>query len=62
MDAEITTAREFWDRKVHKTIQMYEYGAFTDEKFISELSTLGYDEDDAIDAIDALNDNGDDDD
>ena len=41
--ASLTTPREFWDRKVDKAIQMFEFGAWTEEKFLDEMSRLGYD-------------------
>jgi hypothetical protein len=51
MDAELTTNREFWDRKVNKVIQMFEYGAFTEQKFVSEMSRLGYDRNEVKEAL-----------
>ena len=30
----VSPVREFWDRKVDKAIQMFEYGAWTEEKFL----------------------------
>jgi hypothetical protein len=59
MVAELTTSRDFWNRKVNKVIQMFEYGALTEKKFVSEMSVLGYDRDDLFNA---LNDDDDDDD
>ena len=38
----VANVREFWNRKVDKAIQMFEYGAWTEEKFLDEMSRLGY--------------------
>ncbi len=48
----VTPIREFWNRKVDKTIQMFEYGAFTQDKFISEMDRLGFKEADILEVID----------
>ena len=55
MAGELITPREFWDRKVEKIIQMFEYGAFTEEKFVSEMARWVYDRNDVEEA---LNDDG----
>ena len=39
----VAPVREFWNRKVDKAIQIFEYGAWTEEKFLDEMSRLGYD-------------------
>lgn len=41
--ASITTPRDFWNRKVDKAIQMFEYSAWTEDKFVDEMSVLGFD-------------------
>tara|TARA_Y100000758_G_C15707472_1_gene295782 strand:- start:191 stop:373 length:183 start_codon:yes stop_codon:yes gene_type:complete len=48
----VTPVREFWNRKVDKTIQMFEYGAYTNEKFLSEMTRLGFDKATIKEAID----------
>ena len=47
----VTPVREFWNRKVDKTIQMFEYGAYSDEKFLDEMSRLGFDKANIKEAI-----------
>ena len=42
--ASLTTPRDFWNRKVDKAIQMFEYGAWTEDKFVDEMSILCFDE------------------
>jgi len=47
----VATVREFWNRKVDKTIQMFEYGAWDQEKFLDEMSRLGFDKTNIEEAI-----------
>lgn len=39
----VAPVREFWDRKVDKALQMFEYGAWDLDKFLDEMSRLGFD-------------------
>jgi|TARA_B100000470_G_scaffold199293_1_gene170303 hypothetical protein len=39
----VAPVREFWDRKVDKALQMFEYGAWDQDKFVDEMSRLGFD-------------------
>lgn len=43
MMMDVTPVREFWQKKVNKTVQMFEYGAFSQDKFLDEMSRLGFD-------------------
>ena len=47
----VIQAREFWNAKVYKIIQNYEYGKITCETMIDELVLMGYDEDQILDLL-----------
>lgn len=41
----VVPPREFWERKVDKYIQLWEYGHCTNEQFQKNMVRMGYDED-----------------
>tara|TARA_B100001175_G_C19220900_1_gene500521 strand:+ start:110 stop:295 length:186 start_codon:yes stop_codon:yes gene_type:complete len=38
----VIQARDFWDAKVNKIIQNFEYGRITIENLVNELTLMGY--------------------
>lgn len=38
----VVQAREFWNAKVNKIIQKFEYGRITMEDLVDELALMGY--------------------
>jgi U3 small nucleolar ribonucleoprotein component len=38
----VIQAREFWNAKVNKIIQNFEYGRITMESLVDELALMGY--------------------
>lgn len=53
MDQQTPTrlAREFWQRKNGYHIQMYEYGRYTSEEFLTNMQRLGWDRQTIIDLM-----------
>ena len=47
----VAPVREFWDRKVDKAFQMFEYGAWDQDKFVDEMSRLGFDKNSITEAL-----------
>ena len=47
----VVVARVFWEKKVFKIIQNYEYGKITCETMIDELVLMGYDENQILDLL-----------
>ncbi len=45
-------AREFWQRKNGYHIQMYEYGKYTTEEFITNMQRMGWDRQTIVDLLD----------
>ena len=44
-DSEVlATARNFWEQKILKHIQMFEYGKYTEDEFVINMERMGYDE------------------
>ena len=53
MDQQTTTrlAREFWQRKNGYHIQMYEYGRYTTEEFLTNMQRMGWNRQTIIDLL-----------
>ena len=48
----VVVARVFWEKKVFKIIQNYEYSKITCETMINELVLMGYDENQVLELLD----------
>ena len=44
-------AREFWQRKCGYHLQMYEYGRYTEEEFISNMQRMGWSRQTIVDLL-----------